>query len=509
MPCCQIPNPAALVFPPTLIPDAERFSKYAGGATLVDIGTIAPLTVITSALHLEMKLWDTKKSLPQKYRKNDAKHNSWAAMSNRTTAPGKKFSRFSEDAKRHIYSDVSIKTTSAACHLIDFDTWLLTIISNLRQRGLANANIQVWAPHGKNKPPELGTYGLAQKLLNVFLKHELCWHVAGRWVGYPQFVLYAPSRSPDLPQYLCALHAPIDRVVLKALTALPLGLGSDGKKLLKYNGDVKQSSDGNFRPWSQLNCLRTYYGLQLMLRRIAMNTWPVGCACGGASGGTPAAAAKKLTQDCAGWFEKEFGPKHPRNNYPDWIEVACELTDEVIKKTFDTIRWNATDSGSGGSAPAALRTNPPSCESSGKDQPAAGSSGCLQCDLGKEILDEHRRRLGAIPAVLPPLRAGPIKCDGIHRIRCSSADGWAWQYHVSQQSVRVDLFSEQGPQAAAVNRYRTFCAARGYPPFPFGIIGNESRSIRKSTRTGANAGHANFRNIAKEAVDIMQQIFAL
>ena len=515
MPCCQIPNPAAPVFPPTLIPDAERFSKYAGGATLVDIGTIAPRTVLTSALHLEMKLWDTKKPLPQQYLKNDSEHNSWAAMSNRTTAPRTHFSRFSQDAQRRIYSDVSIKTTSAACHLINFDTWLLTMISNLRQRGLANANILVWAPHGKNKPPELGTYGLAQKLINVFLKHELCWHVAGRWVGYPPFVLYAPPRSPDLPQYLCALHAPIDRLVLKALTARPLGLRRKGKELLKNNGDVKQSSDGNFRPWSKLDCLRTYYGLQLMLRRIAMNTWPVGCACGGASGRTPAAAAKKLTQDCADWFEKTFGPKHPcQNDNIDWIKAACELKDEVIEETLVKIRGNVTDSGSGGSAPAALRTNPSSCENSGKDQPIFPSSGCPQCDLGNAILAEHRSRLGAIPAVLPPLRAGPIKCDGTHRIRCSSASGWAWQYHVNLKTVRVDLFS-QGSQAVAVDRYRTFCAARvnppfpGYPPFPFGIIGNKSRSIRKSTRTGANAGHANFPNIAIEAVDIMQQIFTL
>ena len=185
------------------------------------------------------------------------------------------------------------------------------------------------------------------------------------------------------------------------------------------------------------------------------------------------------------------------------------MTDEVIKKTLEKIRGNATDSGSGGSAPAALRTNPLSCENSGEDQPVLPSRGCPQCVLGNAILAEHRSRLGAIPAVLPPLRAGPIKCDGIHRIRCSSAYGWAWHYHVSLKTVRVDLYSEQGPQAAAVNRYNTFCAPRVNPPFPPGIIGNKSRSIRKSTRTGANAGHANFPNIAKEAVDIMQQIFAL
>lgn len=511
MPCCQIPNPAAPVFPPTLIPDAKRFSKYAGGATLVDIGTIAPLTVLTSALHLEMKLWNTGESLPHPpYRINGAEHNSWLAM----RARGR--NTFSEDEKEIIFAGINPGTPAPKqCVLTTYDGWLLATVLGLRTQGMQpvrEAELHP-APH---HPAALSTVGRCQKLLNVFLKHELCWHVAGRWVGYPQFVLYAPPRSPDLPQYLCALHAPIDRVVLKALTALPLGLGSEGKNLLKNNGDVKQSSDGNFHPWSQLNCLRTYYGLQLMLRRIAMNTWPVGCACGGASGGTPAAAAKKLTQDCADWFEKEFGPKHPRNNHPDWIEVACELTDEVIKKTLEKIGANATDSGSGGSAPAALRTNPSSCESSGEDQPAVPSSGCPQCDLGNAILAEHRSRLGAHPGTLPPVGvAVVVQHRNCHRIRCSSAYGWAWQYHVSLKTVRVDLFSEQGPQAAAVNRYNTFCAPRvnppfpGYPPFPPGITGNQSRSIRKSTRTGANAGHANFPNIAKEAVDIMQQIFAL
>ena len=527
MPCCQIPNPAAPVFPPTLIPDAERFSKYAGGATLVDIGAIAPLTVLTSALHLEMKLWNTEEPLPHPpYRINDAEHNSWLAM----RARGR--NTFSQAEKGIIFAGLNPGSPAPKqCVLTAYDGWLLTTILGLRTQGMQPVR-EADLPPAPRQPSTLSTVGRCQKLLNVFLKHELCWHVAGRWVGYPQFVLYAPPRSPDLPQYLCALHAPIDRFVLQALTALPLGLGRRGKNLLKNNGDVKQSSDGNFRPWSQLNCLRTYYGLQLMLRRIAMHTWPVGCACGGASnisplvhvcgspnGKSPAAAAKKLTQDCADWFEKTFGPKHPcQNDNIDWIKAACELKDEVIEETLEKIGANTADSGGGGSAPAALRTNPSSCESSGEDQPVFPSSGCPQCALGNAILKEHRNRFipGAVPAVLPPVGAAvKVQHKNHHRIRCPGAYGWVWQYHVNLKTVRVDLYSEQGSQAAAVNRYTTFCAPRvnppfpGYPPFPFGIIGNQSRSIHKSTQSGANAEPADFPNIAKEAVDIMQQIFTL
>lgn len=512
MPCCHIPNATTPLFPPSLQPDAERFSRFGGGAPLEIIGAIAPLTVLTSAVHLEMKLWNTGKQLPRQYCKNDAEQNSWIAMRGML---GK--NTFKALEKTAVFESLNQDTPVLnQCVLTAYDYWFLETILRLKTLGRDPGRNPELRPG--YAPSTLSTVGSCQKLLNVFLKYELCWQVAGQWVK-GHFFSYAHHRSPNLSHYLCALHAPIDSFLLKAIVTLPLGSHLVDKGFLrKPDGYLRQSIDDQFSPWSKLDCLRTYYGLQLILRRIAMHTWTLGCACRGASGESPAAAAKKLTQDCADWFEKTFGPKHQcKNDNIDWIKAACELKDEVIEKTLEKLRANATDSGSGGSAPAALRTNPSSCESSGKDQPASPSSDCQKCDLcdlGDAILAEHRRRLVTHPRTLPPVDvAVAVQHGGHHRIRCSSAYGWAWHYHVNLKTVRVDLFSEQGPQAAALNRYTTFCAPRvnppfpRYPPFPPGIIGNGTRSIRKSTQSGANAGSDYFSVIARDTVDIMQQIF--
>ena len=317
MPCCQIPNPAAPVFPPTLIPDAERFARYVGGATLATIGTIAPLTVITSALHLEMKLWNTGNQLPRQYLQNGAEHNSWIAM----RARGR--NTFSQAEKGIIFAGLNPGTPAPKqCVLTAYDDWLLTTILGLRTQGRnPGRNPELRTGYA---PSTLSTVGSCQKLLNVFLKYELCWQVAGQWVG-GGFFRYAPPRSPNLSQYLCALHAPIDSFLLKAIVTLPLGSHLVAKGLLRErDGYLRQSINSAFRPWSKLDCLRTYYGLQLMLRRIAMNTWPQSCVCNG--------SAADAIGRCDDWFNETYGG--PECKGPDWVSEAFNLPNVVIENTI-------------------------------------------------------------------------------------------------------------------------------------------------------------------------------
>lgn len=171
MPCCHIPKPAQPSFPASLVPDAQRFSKYVGSGN--PSGSVAPTTILTSALHLEMKLWPPTGQLPTPPHKiNDAQHNSWQAMSGRTTAPTGQFPRFPPQEKEKVFTSIEIPARPEACALLEYDRWLLENIFDLRRVGLAHAEMAVaGVPNGKtSKPPELATVGLSQKLLNIFIK---------------------------------------------------------------------------------------------------------------------------------------------------------------------------------------------------------------------------------------------------------------------------------------------------------------------------------------------------
>ncbi|MDI1311575.1 hypothetical protein [Prosthecobacter sp.] len=326
MPCCHIQSLEHPAFPATLIPDAERFANYVGGVPLNRIGEPLPARVLTSALHLEMKLWKQ----PKKFRwyVNDAQLNSWGVMANRTTAPYAEYPRFVQQAQCNIFSKINPPESVTDCRLEAYDKWLLSTQMEFRSNGLANAGLEVWTPNGNNKPPELGTIGLAQKLINIYVKYELCWQVAGKCLNAVQ-AAYANPHMPHLPQYLCALHAPIDRILLKEIYKLGLGRQLQEMKLLKGENLI-QSFDGSSRPWSKLNCLRTYYGLQLILRRIAMHTWKKSCAC--------AESARKAIQGCADWFNENYGEEHPcGEGQKDWIQTACDLPEQLIEKMLERL----------------------------------------------------------------------------------------------------------------------------------------------------------------------------
>ena len=510
MPCCHVPIPLNPAFPNALIPDAERFAKYVGGAPLAALGNPDAVGIFTSALHLEMQLWEPTKFT---WYINDSQRNAWGVMSNRTTSPASVFPRFVQRGQCLVFSSFALPPCADDCCLLVFDAWLLSKLVELRNEGLAHAGLVVWEADHHIKPPELGTFGLAQKLINIFLKYEVCWQAVGQWVN-GQMVPYQPPVIPNLPSYLCALHAPIDRILLDALGSLALGKWLKKNKLINLvTCQLKQSSNGSLRPWSKLDCLRTYYGLQLMLRKVAMRTWPPGCAC--------AESTNAAIQKCADWFNRTYGNEHPcGSGQLDWIQAACNFPDDLIKASASSLILPKTKS----KPPTLLRPKSIGV-STRKNKSTAlknianeiletalreGDIECARCLLGQYIIQAHQTAFqggGHIPEPVPGLTC---QHNNHHRIVVCSADGWAFQYHVNMGSVRLDRFSE-GNAEKALQRYGQFCADREMQNGAFGdgITGNGTRSIHKSTGLGAAAGQQQYTLIAAEAVDIMSEIFNL
>lgn len=340
MPCCHIPAPQAPGFPETLIAVAQSFVKYVGGAPINEIGNPEPACIFTSALHLEMKLWRVERVMPRnRYQLNNHFGNSWRAMlaTWNSTVHG---NTFAENEKHQILLElVSLKDLqrTETCALIVFDRWMLNKMIQLRENGRCPMRQPVLPAYGR--ATALASFGLAQKLINIFLKYEICWQAVGQW-GNGQMVPYQPPAIPNLPEYLCALHAPIDRILLDALGSLAIGKWLKKAKLFNATtSQLKQSSDGSLRPWSKLDCLRTYYGLQLMLRKAAMLTWQPGCAC---SKSTNAAI-----QNCADWFNQTYGNEHPcGSGQLDWIQAACDLPELIIQETLKELRLSPIASSS-------------------------------------------------------------------------------------------------------------------------------------------------------------------
>ena len=330
-PCCHIiPGPHAN-FLTSLQNDAEYFSRYVGRGGF--IGALQSARRLTSGLHFEMKLWNPP-PLAKRYRDNDSENNSWVAMSQRTTAPQGQFPRFDIPHKNSVFNGLcgGFPNKRSGCALLEYDRWILKQITMQRTSGLKHAGISGdWHPiDPNNKPPELGTVGLAQKLINIFVKYQFCWQRVGQWQNIPHpggFIPCIPMINPN--DFMCALHAPIDRIILRTLNCYALG------KYLKWHGmlngeNIIQTSDHESRPWSKLDCLRTYYGFQLVIRRVAMRTWPVGCSC---------SDAQNLTNQCVEMFEREFSDEKQCQG-PDWIQAACELPNEVIDETLKQLEEN-------------------------------------------------------------------------------------------------------------------------------------------------------------------------
>ena len=175
-------------------------------------------------------------------------------------------------------------------------------------------------------PSQLATYGLAQKALNIYVKHIHCWDIAGQFDGKAGH--HIPYHVPPLTfDFICALHAPIDRNMIEALIRLPLGKFLIKRGLIDRPAQLVQSN-GTANPWSKLDCLRTYYGFELILRRLAMHSWPKQCGCTG-----PIDSIKKSES----WFNGRFRDA-PIGNGPDWIRMAHEIPDEVFGDSLSADR---------------------------------------------------------------------------------------------------------------------------------------------------------------------------
>ena len=328
-PCCQVPPGPNDNFLESIQHDATRFSHFVGGAA-VGIQGPAFSKYLTSALHLEMKLWKTTK-LSQKYLKNHARHNSWQTMQQRSP------NTFGGQGYDHLFDKIDHGFPSRnSCAILDYDYWVLKTINELNLKG-KEATFAI-LPSKTNTPTTLASIGHAQKVLNIYVKYHFCWQRVGKSNGIK---LVPPHCFPINPNgFMCALHAPIDAIMLSEFIKLPLGADLKSKKLVNQSNPtkkqsnptpyIKQSLDGQLRPWSKLHCLRTYYGFQLIFRRVAMRTWQNGCGC---------SDAQNLTNRCAEMFEKEF-PKEIECQGPDWIQAACDLPDEVIDATLKQLEEN-------------------------------------------------------------------------------------------------------------------------------------------------------------------------
>jgi hypothetical protein len=335
MSCCQ--NPPFGRYYASLLADSQLFGRYVARGLPMPLPPL--MREMTSALHVEMKLWRPTAPLPKRFIPNNVQVNAWRAMQQMGIR-----NLFNAPAEAHLWAHIhdtyghSIRAYARSqCILLEFDKWILDAILFLRLHGIG------WpAAIGQNlakKPTALATVGLAQKLLNIYVKYLFCWGWAGRFLVSPipgAFTPAGPSNSSPLYSLLhstCAPHAPIDRILIKRLQQLSLGKHMIKIGLLHPHDQKLHEAAGGFWPWSKLDCLRTYYGFQLILRRLAMHTWPPGCACncfGPAHGPIP------MTKRCGDEFDIWF-PNQVENGGPDWIRSALEIPEEVFADTIDQI----------------------------------------------------------------------------------------------------------------------------------------------------------------------------
>jgi hypothetical protein len=283
MPCCHVG--LAGPFANQFTSDAQRFSAYVGGAPNLPPGAVGPKLV--SALHVDLKLWQPARvPIGRPYRINDAFGNAWKAA--RPLLNPDPFAGHPGDRQWVENAVFDLPQPPEGCVLSVFDQWIMDTIEAIRVRSLNLAGGGAPA-----QPYALSTIGMAQKILNLFLKYQACWHVGGQWdQDAGQFVNHPASAT--VAPFLCALHSPIDSRLLNALLRSPIGQELVNLGWMNNQGYLQQAN-GVFTSWSNLDCLETYFRFQLMLRKIAMRTWPPGCACQSAANhGNNSAAASNL-----------------------------------------------------------------------------------------------------------------------------------------------------------------------------------------------------------------------
>jgi hypothetical protein len=325
--------PRCCILPPTslhgasLLSDASKFSAW--GAGVWPLPLFPAIEGLTSALHVDLKLWAAAGGLPHGYVANGDQPNAWmVARPVMTPNP------IPVATKAAIWHRVlaSFPAASSSCVILTYDVWILKEMRHIR--AVARA---VPGGHGLPLPTMLATLGMAQMLLNVFVKYQLSWKVAGQYIG-AVFVPYhgVPYHgSIDPTAFVCALHSPIDNVLLRRLLDLPLGeqLRHQGCLRRAGPGVQLQQLDGTWVTWSRIECPTTYYGLQWALRRLAMRSWTTGCAAAcwrnGTGGIDP--TARSILAECFPDAEEIAGEG------PDWIDVAGNLPDNVLDQTLEAM----------------------------------------------------------------------------------------------------------------------------------------------------------------------------
>ena len=243
--------------------DAKDFSKYVAGKHRPP--PYQDGKYLTGPLHLEMKAGRASVEQPARYQANDVEGNVWRAMANRATVPQGQTGTDGEGKKEAFAQIRAALPTGEGCQHQDFDKQLLSLILSLRDRGLAA--FPQWAAKPPWRPPELGTVGLAQRLVNHYYEYELSWALTQR----PDNATGEPP-AEDLTWFIPYLHAPIHVTFLRALDKLPIGQWLTQREFLRQS-KILDGHDAKYQPWWKLDCPRTYYGLQILFRRIAMSTW--------------------------------------------------------------------------------------------------------------------------------------------------------------------------------------------------------------------------------------------
>jgi hypothetical protein len=249
---------------PGLLADYRSFSKYVSGAGFFSSASDAR-TAFVSALDKEMQFWcPPKASLPKRYRPNDIEHNAWHAMQQmgiKGTFPLSERSRIFRYLR-----DTFPSLPADSCEQVVFDRWFQKAADHLRKTGLdqplARGASQAY------KPSALATLGLAQKLINIYLKYAFCWAVAGR---YSDGAFSSCIIIPNITDFTCALHAPIDRILLNALKSTTLGQKWSAEGFLDKSAGRIKNSLGEWVPWSKLDCWGAYWRIQQDLRAWQLN----------------------------------------------------------------------------------------------------------------------------------------------------------------------------------------------------------------------------------------------
>jgi hypothetical protein len=132
---------------------------------------------------------------------------------------------------------------------------------------------------------------------------------------------------------------------------------------------------------------------------------------------------------------------------------------------------------------------------------------CRQCRLGDAVIERHREAVNAGSPLPPCDPRVAVKHHHQHRITVRTMDGWSYQYHINAGSVRVDRFC-MGREGRA--RYEAFHQLHGDEQHRFGgLQGTGTRSIYGHTNNGAEANPAQYNLIAREALQIMQDLNSL